>query len=64
MAEMDCPATKVTGPGRRLPPCSPHRPELRAATARRDLGFPRGRDDARVIVPARLLLLRRRVGDY
>ena len=36
MPEKDCPATGVTGPGRRLPPCPPHRPELRAATARRD----------------------------
>ena len=36
VAEKDCPATGVTGPGRRLPPCPLYRPELRAVTARSD----------------------------
>jgi len=37
VAEKDCPATRVTGPGRRLPPRHPHRHELRTATARSDI---------------------------
>jgi len=36
VAEKDCPATGVTGPGRRLPPCPLYRPELRPVTARKD----------------------------
>jgi len=36
VAEKDCPATGVTGSGRRLPPCPLYRPELRAVTARSD----------------------------
>jgi len=36
VAEKDCPAAGVTGPGRRLPPCPLYRPELRAVTARND----------------------------
>jgi len=36
VTEKDCPATGVTGPGRRLPPCPLYRPELRAVTACRD----------------------------
>jgi len=36
VAEKDCPATGVSGPGRRLPPCPLYRPELRAVTARSD----------------------------
>jgi len=28
VAEKDCPATRVTGPGRRLPPCPPQPPRV------------------------------------
>jgi len=64
MAEMDCPATKVTGPGRRLPPCPPHRPELRAATASRDFRGstrPRWRAGHRACEPASVAAARRRL---
>jgi len=36
VAEKDCPATWVTGPGRRLPPCPLYRLQLRTVTARSD----------------------------
>jgi len=50
------------GPDGACPPAFPHRPELRAATARSDFRGSKRHDDPRVIVPARQLLLRRRVG--
>jgi len=37
MAEKDCPATEVTGPGRPLPPCPPPSPQLYPETARSDI---------------------------
>jgi len=36
VAEKNYPATGVSGPGQRLPPCPLYRPELRAVTARSD----------------------------
>jgi len=44
------------------PPALPHRRELRAATTRSDFRGSKRPGAPRVIVPARRLLLRRRVG--
>jgi len=44
------------------PPAPPNLPELRAATARSDFRGSKRPDAPRVIVPARRLLLWRRVG--
>jgi len=52
------------GPDGTYPPAPHHRLELRAATARSDFGVRRARDDPRVIVSARRLLLRRLVGGF
>jgi len=64
VAEKVCPATGVTGPGRRLPPCPLYRPELRAVTVRSDFrGFTRPRLPAsdRACAPSSVAAARRRL---
>jgi len=64
VAEKDCPATGVTGPGRRLLPCPLYRTELRAVTARSDfrgLTRPRWPGGDRACAPSSVAAARRRL---
>jgi len=64
VAEKDCPATGVTGPGRLLPPCPLYRPELRSLTARSDfrgLTRPRWPAGDRACAPSCVATGRRRL---